>query len=652
MTRVPFGVTCSPFILAATIKHHIKKFKGNSEVYEMLGSSVYVDDLFYAGDSLEKAHQLSTDAVNVFREAGMNLRKFQTNSTELKKIWIENNVTSETENDNRKILGLVWNVNTDTLKLEIDSLLEMIPNLKCTKRHILKTVAKIFDPVGFISPFVIRVKCLLQQLWELGLNFDDVVPQRVRQNWLEWCAEVETLKSFSLKRTLFSNYDVDEMEIHVFADSRTKAYGAVAYIRHKRTFEVQFLLSKTRVAPVKKLTLPRLELLGALIAARIASYLKSLLRISAFDIYCWTDSSIALNCEFEEAQNVILKYVQEEAFHEEIQSLKINKPIKTHSKLLALCPYLDENEILRVGGRLRHAKLHENTKYPVILPKEHVVTDLIIRHYHLKYLHAGNQLVHSAIRQRYWILCARVAIKRISWKCARCARLRSALSQQLMGDLPPSRVNPSRAFSKVGVDLSGPFQVKPRKGRRIRPKKAYACIFVCFTVKAVHLEMLGDLSSDCFIAALKRFAGRRGKPDKIFSDCGTNFIGASKELKAVCSTESVANFLCTNEIVWYFNPPSATHFGGLWEAAVKSMKFHLRRAIGAQTLIYEEFPTFLVQIEASLNSRPLVPVSSDPDDLSVITPANFLIGSTLDAIPERDVTSFTIPLADRWKLVQ
>ncbi|GBN59139.1 hypothetical protein AVEN_43539-1, partial [Araneus ventricosus] len=108
------------------------------------------------------------------------------------------------------------------------------------------------------------VKCLLEQLWELGLDFDDAVLQRVRQNWLEWCAEVETLKSFSLKRTLFSNYDVNEIEIHVFADSSTKAYGAVAYIRHKRTFEVQFVLSKTRVAPVKKLTLPRLEFLGHL----------------------------------------------------------------------------------------------------------------------------------------------------------------------------------------------------------------------------------------------------------------------------------------------------------------------------------------------------------------------------------------------------
>ncbi|GBM87599.1 hypothetical protein AVEN_119529-1 [Araneus ventricosus] len=164
--------------------------------------------------------------------------------------------------------------------------------------------------------------------------------------------------------------------------------------------------------------------------------------------------------------------------------------------------------------------------------------------------------------------------------------------------------------------------------------------------------MLGDLSSDCFIAPLKRFATRRGKPDGIFSDCGPNFIGASKELKAVCSTESVTNFFCTNEIVWNFNPPSAPHFGGLWEAAVNSMKFHLRRAIGAQILIYEEFSTFLVQTEACLNCCPLVPVSTDPDDLNVTTPANILIGSTLEAIPERDVTNFKIPLADCWKFVQ
>ncbi|GBO07448.1 hypothetical protein AVEN_251895-1 [Araneus ventricosus] len=298
------------------------------------------------------------------------------------------------------------------------------------------------------------------------------------------------------------------METHVFEDASTNVYGAVTYIRHKMPFEVQFVLSKTRVAPVKKLTLPRLELLREIpeeitelkgfktlvqnITVQKPEHLIHYLldKCPSWDkvvhVAAWclrfiknlqnTNDKIKtflLTNEFEEAQNFILKYVQEHAFAEEIQRLKINKPIKTYSKLLALCPYFDGNDILRVGGRLRHANLHDNTKYPVILPKEHVVTDFIIQHYHLKYLHAGNQLFRSAIRQRYWILCAPVEIKRIIWKCVRCARLRSAFCQQLMGDLPPSRVNPSRAFSNVGVDLSGLLQVKSRKVKTHEDMPAY-----------------------------------------------------------------------------------------------------------------------------------------------------------------------------------
>ncbi|GBM87598.1 hypothetical protein AVEN_119528-1 [Araneus ventricosus] len=207
------------------------------------------------------------------------------------------------------------------------------------------------------------------------------------------------------------------------------------------------------------------------VAARCLRFIKHLRKTKD------TTKTFLLTNEFEEAQNVILKYVQEEAFVEEIQRLKINKPIKTYSKLLEMClpPYLDGSEMLRVGGRLRHVDLHENANYTVILPKDHMVTDFII--IDLKYLRAGNQLVRSAIRQLYWILCAPVAIKRIIWKCVRCARLRNALCQQLMGDLPPSRVNPSRAFSNVGVDLSGLLQVKSRKVRGIRPMKT--CLHIC-----------------------------------------------------------------------------------------------------------------------------------------------------------------------------
>ncbi|GBO22122.1 hypothetical protein AVEN_82081-1 [Araneus ventricosus] len=132
-----------------------------------------------------------------------------------------------------------------------------------------------------------------------------------------------------------------------------------------------------------------------------------------------------------------------------------------------------------------------------------------------------------------------------------------------MGVLLTSRVSPSRVFSKVGIDLIGSYEVKLQRGRGIRHMKTYACVFVCSTVKRMHLEMLGHSSSDCFISSLIRFSTRRGNLDKLFSDCGTNFIGAIKELKAVCNKESVTNFLCTNEILWHFNPSSAPEFGGL-----------------------------------------------------------------------------------------
>ncbi|XP_035215739.1 uncharacterized protein LOC118189268 [Stegodyphus dumicola] len=167
--------------------------------------------------------------------------------------------------------------------------------------------------------------------------------------------------------------------------------------------------------------------------------------------------------------------------------------------------------------------------------------------------------------------------------------------------------------------------------------KIYVCVFVCFSAKAVHLEQVGDMTTDSFIAALKRFIARRGRPKEMYSDCGSNFIGANRQLKSYRSNQRVARYLTEEEIKWNFNPPSAPHFGGLWETVVKAMKYHMRRAIGSQVLIFEEFATYLAEVEACLNSRPLVAISSDPDDFSVITPGHFLIGTSLKAIPEPNV---------------
>ncbi|XP_046868770.1 uncharacterized protein LOC124461275 [Drosophila willistoni] len=227
---------------------------------------------------------------------------------------------------------------------------------------------------------------------------------------------------------------------------------------------------------------------------------------------------------------------------------------------------------------------------------------------------------------------------------------------QKMGMLPAVRVRPSRAFSSVGVDYAGPVNISPCKGRGRVSQKGYIAVFVCLVTKAIHLEPVGDLTSDAFIGAFNRFIGRRGLCTDVYSDCGTNFIGANKKLQvdklAYCSyiTKHIAPTLLRKGINWHFNPPSAPHFGGLWEAGVKSMKYHLKRTLGEQVLTFEEMATVLAQIESCLNSRPLCPLSNDPDDLMVLTPGHFLMGEAPLAPPAPELAKVT--LIDLWKNCQ
>jgi len=228
-----------------------------------------------------------------------------------------------------------------------------------------------------------------------------------------------------------------------------------------------------------------------------------------------------------------------------------------------------------------------------------------------------------------------------------------------MSALPSTRVTPSRAFLNTGLDYAGPFSFKQRSGRGQSVLKCYVALFVCFSTRAIHLELVSDLSTKAFLAALKRFIARRGKPQEISSDCGTNFVGANRELKdlhrqvlSIWKEDIYLNTIASEGIKWKFNPPAAPHFGGLWEAGVKSTKYHLRRVMGNSILTYEEFSTLLTQIEACLNSRPLSPLSSDPTDLNVLTPGHFLIGAPLTASPEPNLLPEPTNYLNRWQVVQ
>ena len=226
---------------------------------------------------------------------------------------------------------------------------------------------------------------------------------------------------------------------------------------------------------------------------------------------------------------------------------------------------------------------------------------------------------------------------------------------QIMGNLPASRVTACRPFSRVGIDYAGPILLRTSKGRGQHAYKGYIALFVCLATKAVHLEVVSDGTTVAFLAALRRFISRRGRCSQILSDCGTAFVGAAKELRDLlrAATSSQAlDAVASEGIEWIFNPPSAPHFGEIWEAAVKSVKHHLRRVISEHKLTYEEMSTLLTEIEACLNSRPLQPLSDDPDDISVLTPGHFLIGEALTALLEPNLEVLPENRLSRWQLLQ
>ena len=178
------------------------------------------------------------------------------------------------------------------------------------------------------------------------------------------------------------------------------------------------------------------------------------------------------------------------------------------------------------------------------------------------------------------------------------------------------------------------------------------CVFICFTTKAMHLELVSDLSADGFLNAFKRFIARRGLCSDVYSDNATNFVSANKQLSEVANQVSepkVQIFLLENKITWHFIPPRSPHFGGLWESAVRLTKFHLKRVIFGVNLTYEEFYSILTQVESIVNSRPLMPLTEDSEDLQILTPGHFLIGRPLLALPEVPVPDNRHTLVSRYR---
>lgn len=247
--------------------------------------------------------------------------------------------------------------------------------------------------------------------------------------------------------------------------------------------------------------------------------------------------------------------VQKERFQLEIKQLRANQQLSHNSALLTLKPFLDGDNLIRVGGRLTHADIPETQRHPIVLPSRHFVTELIMQQEHLRLLHCGPELLLNSIRQQYWPLSGRREARKVTRNCLQCFRYQPTPIKTMMADLPKARLEEfSRPFDRCGIDYAGPFQLRENKRRgRVPMAKAYVAVFVCFSTKAVHIELVSSLTTEAFLAALRRFAARRGTPSHSYSDNATNFVGADRDLTEVFefltqSEEEITKKLATQRI--------------------------------------------------------------------------------------------------------
>ncbi|CAB0030756.1 unnamed protein product [Trichogramma brassicae] len=361
--------------------------------------------------------------------------------------------------------------------------------------------------------------------------------------------------------------------------------------------------------------------------------------------------------ELGEAFEACLVRSQLQYFEVEARELRHSRPVPRKSPLAALDPFLDAKGILRVGGRLHHSALPFHLKHPPILDGSSHLATLVIDWAHARSIHGGFKATYVQVFQRAWLINGRRRIRHHVSQCVTCAAARVRTTSHIMAPLPASRVTAARPFERTGVDYAGPFLVRQGRGKGIPTSKAWVAVFVCLVTKAIHLELVGNLKTDSLLGALTRFVGRRRRPREMWSDNATNFHRADFEIRAAMKSEQIrwprlADYLAEEGIEWKFIPPSAPHFGGLWEAAVRSFKFHLKRAVGTRHVTYEELNTLIIGVEAVLNSRPLEPVTGDPDDLCVLTPSSESTGMSLLTLPDKEPSETPLDKLQNWKLVE
>ena len=794
-----FGATDSPCCASYALRRTAEDNKDDysEEAYQTVLRNFYVDDLLKSVDHENGLLRIANEVASMLRRGGFNLTKFISNSDLLLNSLPASKLAHPLQEMDLSIdatdraLGIKWHVKED--QFLFSSVTEKQP---LTKRGLLKTVSSIFDPLGFLAPFTMKAKVILQNLWRGRFDWDELIDTHNAEEWLAWLEQLKHISAFKLNRCyILSSDTLISRELHCFSDASELAFGAVCYMRScysSNQIVCSLISSKSRIAPLKPMTMPRLELQGAVLGSRLTESIKEEIDVNFDAIHYWVDSTIVLQyiyneskrfkvfvgnrvseirensepeqwhhvsgeenpadditrgldisemgpasrwvngpeflskdpsewpkspdilcvdnndpevrpctvlavvvspfleflersafwmkavrvcawilrfisisrklpvrrvqylvaSELQSAKDIIFKLTQRQWYGNEVSALEKEHAIHRNSSLLQLRPFLSEDGLLKVGGRLKHANIPTSAKHQIILPGKSWVSRMLVQHYHQKDAEVGLNHMMASLRLRYWIVGCRALVKGYLRSCFLCKKRNTKPLNPLMATLPRCRLAiGSPAFHHTGVDYFGPILI--RHGRS-SPKR-WGCIFTCLTTRAIHLEVAESLTTDDFINVLKRFVNRRGNAKALYSDCGTNFKGAHKELKdclMALNQIEIGQYAAQEDMEWHFNPPDAPHMGGAWERLVGCVKVALRNIVKERLVTDFQLMTLLTEIETIINSRPLTETSDDINDLEALTPNHFLLGRANRHLPMGVFTDHDLCSRKRWRQVQ
>ncbi|XP_058509227.1 uncharacterized protein LOC131475275 [Solea solea] len=776
-----FGAASSPgcanYGLKQLAKDHETQFPLGSE---FIMKDFYVDDGVTSTASVDEAIQLAKEAQELCSMGGLRLHKFVCNNRSVLDSIPSPEHATEVKAPNlafndstlERALGIHWHIESDTFRFRV-----CLKDQPATRRGILSTVASLYDPLGFVAPFLLTGKKVLQEMCRHGTSWDDPLPSELQPVWERWKNDLANLEEITIPRCYVpvGFGKVMKKELHHFSDASTYGYGQCSYLRYVNEDEgvhCALVMGKSRVAPIKVTTIPRLELTAAVVSVAASNTLKEELGLADIDEYFWTDSKVVLGYinnearrfhtfvsnrvqkihlstapqqwryvstnnnpadlasrgsnaseiltsrwlsgphflwekeippavdvvtevqigdpevkrtqtlhtwtseqvslsdrlsrfstwsratqaiarlirrargdkstdhstvqEREDAWCIIIKDLQTQVYPEETKLLSKTTQVSSQSKLHQLDAFLDQDGLLKVGGRLKNASLPSSVKHPVIIPKDHPITKMIIAHCHENVRHQGKCMTINEVRSNgYWIPGINRAVAAHLHQCVTCRKLRRVTEEQRMADLPSERVDPSPPFTYCGMDCFGPFLTK--HGRKVQ--KRYGLLFTCLCCRAIHIEMLDDMSTDAFINGLRCFIAIRGAVRQLKSDQGSNFIGAKNELNEALrqvDTNRLTTFLADRQCDFSMNAPHSSHVGGVWERQIRTVKNVLRSTLSLSPgrLDDSSLRTFFYEAMAIVNSRPLtVDNLSDPKSPEPLTPNHLLTMKSITALP-------------------